>query len=178
MALPGPAHAIQLVMTTKQSVSRTILIPVDDTDGSEQALDWVLANLLRDGDAVHFFHVVPHPQAQLLTGGVGLADAGEFMVAPPDPKDDKKQVSKAEGFIERRFANKLQQAKIPYEVEITHFNTDKDSIGELICVRAVLLQTPAVVMAKHNQTSIKEFFMGSVSKYCTHHCKQPVIVLH
>ena len=84
--------------------------------GSEQALDWVMANLLRDGmncvcrhctrcecevgtqsavavgDAVHFFHVVPNPQAQLLTGGVGLADAGEFMVAPPDPKDDKKQV--------------------------------------------------------------------------------------
>ena len=63
-------------------------------------------------------------------------------------------------------------------MEITHFNTDKDSIGELICVRAADLKTPAVVMAKHNQTSIKEFFMGSVSKYCTHHCKQPVIVLH
>ena len=48
--------------------------------------------MLLPGDAVHFFHVVPNPQAQLLTGGVGLADAGEFMVAPPDPKDDKKQV--------------------------------------------------------------------------------------
>lgn len=44
------------------------------------------------GDELHFFHVVPNPQAKLLGGGMGLADAGEFMVAPPDPKDDRKQV--------------------------------------------------------------------------------------
>lgn len=88
------------------------------------------------------------------------------------------QVSKAESFIERRFVSKLEASSIPYQVEITHFNTDKDSIGEIICRRAEDLKTPAVVMAKHNQASIKEFFLGSVSKYCTHHCKQPVIVLH
>ena len=44
------------------------------------------------GDELHFFHIVPNPQAKLLGGGMGLADAGEFMVAPPDPKDDRKQV--------------------------------------------------------------------------------------
>lgn len=88
------------------------------------------------------------------------------------------QVSKAESFIERRFVSKMEASSIPYQVEITHFNTDKDSIGEIICKRAEDLHTPAVVMAKHNQASIKEFFLGSVSKYCTHHCKQPVIVLH
>ena len=88
------------------------------------------------------------------------------------------QISTAEEFIEQRFVAKAESQKIPHQVEITHFNTDKDSIGEIICVRAHDLKTPAVVMAKHNQGSIKEFFMGSVSKYCTHHCKQPVIVLH
>ena len=88
------------------------------------------------------------------------------------------QISKAEDFIEQRFVAKAESQKIPHQVEITHFNTDKDSIGEIICVRAQNLKTPAVVMAKHNQGSIKEFFMGSVSKYCTHHCTQPVIVLH
>lgn len=44
------------------------------------------------GDELHFFHVVPNPQAKLLGGGMGLADVGEFMVAPPDPKDDRQQV--------------------------------------------------------------------------------------
>lgn len=47
---------------------------------------------LSPGDEVHFFHVVPNPQSKLLGGGVGLADVGEFMIAPPDPKDDQKQV--------------------------------------------------------------------------------------
>ncbi len=88
------------------------------------------------------------------------------------------QVNKAEGFIEKRFVSKVEASRIPHQVEITHFNTDKDSIGEIICVRAEELKSPAVVMAKHNQASIKEFFLGSVTKYCTHHCKQPVIVLH
>ncbi|KAA6418458.1 MAG: hypothetical protein FRX49_11618 [Trebouxia sp. A1-2] len=133
-------------------------------------------------DEVHLFHVVPNPQAKLLGGGLGLADAGEFMVQAPDPKDDRKQasnsVSTAEGFIEQRFVSKVEASKIPHQVEITHFNTDKDSIAAIICKRAQDLETPAVVMAKHNQGSIKEFFLGSVSKYCTHHCKQPVIVLH
>lgn len=163
---------------TSSTSSRTILVPVDDTIGSEQALDWVISNLYRQGDEIHFFHVVPNPQAKLLGGGLGLADAGEFMVQAPDPKDDRKQVSTAEGFIEQRFVSKVEASKIPHQVEITHFNTDKDSIGAIICKRAQDLQTPAVVMAKHNQGSIKEFFLGSVSKYCTHHCKQPVIVLH
>lgn len=50
------------------------------------------SHALSPGDEVHFFHVVPKPHSKLLGGGVGLADVGEFMVAPPDPKDDHKQV--------------------------------------------------------------------------------------
>lgn len=88
------------------------------------------------------------------------------------------QVTRATDFIEQRFVSKLEASKIPHKVEITHFNTDKDSIAELICFRAEELQTPAIVMSKHSQGTIKEFFMGSVTKYCTQHCKQPVIILH
>lgn len=87
-------------------------------------------------------------------------------------------MTRAANFIEQRFVSKLEASKIPHEVEITHFNTDKDSIGEIICIRAQELQTPAVVMSKHSQGAIKEFFMGSVTKYCAQHCKQPVIILH
>ena len=87
-------------------------------------------------------------------------------------------MTRAADFIEQRFVSKLEANQIPHRVEITHFNTDKDSIGELICVRAEELQTPAVVMSKHSQGAIKEFFLGSVTKYCTQHCKQPVIILH
>ncbi len=36
---------------------------------------------------------MPNPQAKLLGGGLGLADAGEFMVQAPNPKDDRKQAS-------------------------------------------------------------------------------------
>lgn len=88
------------------------------------------------------------------------------------------QVTKAADFVEQRFVSKLEASNIPHKVEITHFNTDKDSIGKLICFRAEESATPAVIMSKHNQGAIKEFFMGSVTKYCTQHCKQPVVILH
>ena len=59
---------------------------------SDQTLGLKLPINLPAGDEIHIFHVVPTPQSKLLGAGIGLADAGEFMVAPPDPSDDKRQV--------------------------------------------------------------------------------------
>jgi hypothetical protein len=53
---------------------------------------------------------------------------------------------------------------IPYKVEIVHFLTDNDSIGEAITKRAEALKAAAVVVAKHQRGKISEFFLGSVTK--------------
>lgn len=50
------------------------------------------------------------------------------------------------------------------QVEIVHFLTDNDSIGEAIVTRAAALKAAAVVLAKHQRGAIAEFFMGSVTK--------------
>ena len=67
--------------------------------------------------------------------------------------------------------------QVPYQVELVKFSTDNDSIGAIVCKRAEQLQAAAVVMAKHNKGAIKEFFVGSVCNYCTHHAKVPVLVM-
>ena len=51
-------------------------------------------------------------------------------------------------------------------------------IGSIICQRADQLQAALVVMAKHNKGALQEFFVGSSTTYCTHHCRSPVLVLH
>jgi nucleotide-binding universal stress UspA family protein len=68
--------------------------------------------------------------------------------------------------------------QIPYKVEVARSCVDCDSIGELVCKRAQKLNAAVLLMAKHKRGALKEFFIGSVSNYALHHCKQPVLVLH
>lgn len=55
---------------------------------------------------------------------------------------------------------------------------DTDSIGNVLCKKAQELKAVAIVMASHSKTSLQQFFLGSVTDYCTHHCSLPVLVVH
>lgn len=37
------------------------------------------------------------------------------------------------------------------QIEIVHFSTDNDSIGEVLCARAKTLNAVVVIMASHNK---------------------------
>lgn len=100
------------------------------------------------------------------------------MTVEPDPQTDLKHIGEAKEMMKHRFVTKLASRNIPYQVEIVHFLTDADSIGEAICKRAAALNAAAVCMAKHQRGAISEFFLGSTTKYCTAHCATPLIVLH
>jgi nucleotide-binding universal stress UspA family protein len=148
---------------------------VDDSDSSEEVLEWAINNVHKEGDEVHLLHIIPVPMPEVI-GGMGAMDS--IVTVDPDPQADLKHIADAKEFMKRRFVTKLASRSISYKVEIVHFLTDNDSIGEAICKRAEALNASAVVMAKHQRGAIAEFFLGSVTKYCTHHCKQPLIVLH
>ena len=44
---------------------------------------------------------------------------------------------------------------------------DTDSIGNVICRKAVEVDAVAVVMASHTRSKLTEFVLGSVTNYCT-----------
>jgi nucleotide-binding universal stress UspA family protein len=67
---------------------------------------------------------------------------------------------------------------VPFKLELVRFATDSDSIGAIVCRRAEQLNAGTVVMAKHSKGRLREFFVGSVTTYCTHHCKSPLLVMH
>ena len=46
--------------------------------------------------------------------------------------------------------------------------------GDMIIKKALEYDAAAVVMASHNKGPIAEFFHGSVTNYCSHHCPKPV----
>lgn len=142
---------------------------------AEAVLDWVLENIYREGDEVHLLHIIPIPMPEVV-GGFGAMDS--IVTIDPDPQKDLKHIADAKEMMKKRFVTKVASRGVPYQVEIVHFMTDADSIGEAICKRAETLKASAVCMAKHNRRALSEFFLGSTTKYCTTHCKSPLIVLH
>lgn len=138
-------------------------------------LEWVIDNVYREGDEVHLLHVIPVPMPEVV-GGFGAMDS--IITVDPDPQTDLKHIADAKEMMKTRFVTKVASKNVPYKVEIVHFLTDADSIGEAICKRAEKLNSAVVCMAKHQRGAISEFFLGSTTKYCTTHCKAPLVVLH
>lgn len=159
------------------SSKRVILVAVDDSDASVTVLDWVIDNLVKSGDdEIHLFHVIPIPMPEIIGTGSYMMDS--VVTVDPDPKEDLKHIHTAKEMITHRFLARLASRQIPYKVEIVHFLTDNDSIGEAICKRSEALNANAVAMAKHQRGKISEMFLGSAAKYVTQHCKRPVIIIH
>ena len=60
---------------------------------------------------------------------------------------------------------------------IVQSEVDTNSVGHVICMKAEELKASCVLMGSHNKGPVAEFFMGSVSQYVSHHCKQPVVIV-
>ncbi|KAF8056769.1 PHOS34 [Scenedesmus sp. PABB004] len=156
----------------EQQQQRVLLIAVDDSDDSARAFAWALEQLHRAGDQLHLVHVVPR-----------LAFAAQYGVPPVDfvPAAEssayESAVQRAEQFIIDRFLRALPAAIRAPVVHIVKSEVDTESVGHVLCKKAEELDTAAIVMASHNKGRVAEFFLGSVSQYCTHHSKRPVVIV-
>lgn len=151
---------------------RVLLIAVDDSEDSRKAFMWALENVYREGDCLHLVHVVPR-----------LAFAAQYGVPPVDfvPVADNSgyetAVQRAEQFIIDRFVRALSaDVKAPV-VHIIKSEVDTESVGHVLCKKADELDAVAICMASHNKGRMAEFFLGSVTQYCTHHSKRPIIIV-
>ncbi|KAG2492783.1 hypothetical protein HYH03_008944 [Edaphochlamys debaryana] len=160
-------------MEAMEFPKRHVLVSVDDSAASVKALEWAVDNISRAGDEFHLFHVIPPGQYVVLSTDLGMEE-----VVEDDAGTRKRVEDHARNMIMDKFVPKLKAKDLQYQVELVRFATDNESIGAVICKRAEQLQASCIVMAKHNKGAIKEFFVGSVCNYCTHHAKQPVLVMH
>ena len=186
---------------------RKVLLAVDASAESEDALQWTLANMYRPGDVLHFLHVVPR-QEPATTYGAPPVD----FLPQQNPKSVQRLAEQGLSFIKERLLpmlgdmqpepvvhivkvwitvlaynarcvlrtspKSLQQQGTNRFTWILQSDTDTDSIGNVVCQRAEALAVVAVVMAGHSKSKVGDFFMGSVTNFCTHHCKKPVLVVH
>lgn len=149
------------------------MLAVDASAESEDALQWTLANMYRPEDVLHFLHVVPRQETATTYG----APPVDFL-PQQNPKSVQRLAEQGLSFIKERLLPMLGDMQPEPVVHIVKSDTDTDSIGNVVCQRAEALAVVAVVMAGHSKSKVGDFFMGSVTNFCTHHCKKPVLVVH
>ncbi len=60
-------------------------------------------------------------------------------------------------------------SQAPYQLEVLKAAGDAESIGELICSRAVELDATMIIMGVHEKGAAVRFFVGSVTQHCVKH---------
>ncbi|EEH58862.1 uncharacterized protein MICPUCDRAFT_56135 [Micromonas pusilla CCMP1545] len=151
---------------------RQILIPIDGTPQSEYMLDWTLENFARKGDQINLIHVIPK---RYTVPAYYAFD--EFVPEVPDPEQEAEWREDANRYVRKRLYPVLDANEdVTYTSEVVAYETSNESVGEIICERANDVDACAVIMASHGKGRFREFFIGSVTNYCLHRCKKPVIV--
>ncbi|KAK9861143.1 hypothetical protein WJX84_008860 [Apatococcus fuscideae] len=149
---------------------RTLLVAVDQPEGSVLVLDWTLKHIYREGDTVLFLHVLPASQ--------GRPGRGSSFHSS-DPHHEELLTENVRSTMQDRLVEHAASVGAHPQVSIVKGEGgDADSIGDIICRKAEETQAALVVMAAHTKGSPQErHAVGAVTRYCTRHCTSTVLVM-
>ena len=100
----------------------------------------------------------------------------DSFVEVPDPKEEKIWREDYAKYVAATISPILEKKKVSFKLDIVAYETNNTSIGDIVCEKANILNADCVIMASHQKGRFKEFFVGSVTNYCLHHAKIPLIV--
>ena len=124
-----------------------------------------------------FFLPSPFPSALKKTRPLSPPSFSLSPLPQQDPAAYEQLIKNAEHFVSQRFLPRLLSVSPDPVVHLVKAEVDADSIGSVVCRKAADLKAAALVMASHTKTKLQEFFLGSVTNYCCHHCGCPVLVV-
>ncbi|KAJ9140751.1 hypothetical protein P3X46_031359 [Hevea brasiliensis] len=147
---------------------KKVMVAVDDSEFSHYALEWAL-DFLKD-DIANSDLVIFTAQSN---SNFGYVYASSFGSAPPDliASIQENQHKVALALLEKAksiCANHGIVAEI-----LTEIGDPKEAICEAVEKHNVQL----LVLGSHSRGAIQRAFLGSVSNYCIHNAKCPVLVV-
>lgn len=158
---------------------RNVVLCVDDSSGCEQAVEWACEHCITpmvvshadDTIQVHLIHVIPRVDVS--------STMASMMVSGSSGGEDA--IAAAEGVMERRAMSYIGEyfpdtERVETILHVLRYEIDNESIGEIICRKSDELQADVVVMARHGQSALHRFFLGSVTDYCLKHCTRPLAI--
>ncbi|CAN1826430.1 Universal stress protein A-like protein [Linum perenne] len=149
---------------------KKVMVAIDESEFSHYALEWALSNL---GDTISkssapllLFTAQPFSDFAYL-------NASTFGAAPPElvasVHENQKKVTIA-------LLDKAKQICSAHGVEVeteTEIGDPKQAICDAVDKHGIQL----LVLGSHSRGPIQRAFLGSVSNYCVHNAKCPVLVV-
>ncbi|KAH9313698.1 hypothetical protein KI387_022325 [Taxus chinensis] len=144
------------------------MVAVDESEQSMYALKWVLDNLRPTGsDTLILCHVKRLP---VTYGGPG------FVLTP-------EVIAYLEKYEERNAKNIMKKSReicsgsqASYDVKVEE-KIVKGDARESLCEAVKKSEADMLVVGSHGYGTIKRALLGSVSDYCAHHAKCPVLIV-
>ncbi|KAJ6796724.1 universal stress protein A-like protein isoform X1 [Iris pallida] len=144
-----------------------VMVAVDESDCSQYALKWALRNLRHSLAPPIVLFTVQN------LASLTYLPAASFGVPPPEliqsVQDHQKKI--ALGILDRAKELCAQEGIIAETV------TEVGDPKEAICEAAEKLKINLLILGNHGRGALQRAFLGSVSNYCVHNAKCPVLVV-
>ncbi|XP_028768263.1 universal stress protein A-like protein [Neltuma alba] len=147
---------------------KKVMVGIDESECSRYALEWTLQNLahtLADSKLIIF-------SAQPIDD-LGYAYASSLGAAPPELiqslQENRKKLTLA-------LLQKAKEICDQHGIDAETL-TETGNPKEAICEAVEKLKVQLLVLGSHGKGSLQRAFLGSVSNYCVHHAKCPVLVV-
>lgn len=152
------------------SKTRTILVAIDESEHSMHALGWALDTLIvckeQEADKIILLHAKQPPTSRAALGGPGYLLSAELIVS----------IDKAQDREIAEFMNKALQLCQGKQMTAETMVVSGDP-RDVICETVEKVRADFLVIGSHGYGAIKRAVLGSVSDYCAHHAKCPVVIV-
>ncbi|KAF5177467.1 Adenine nucleotide alpha hydrolases-like superfamily protein [Thalictrum thalictroides] len=172
---------VQMPPVLEEKKKKKMLVAIDESDESIYALKWALDNLFFD---VNTGHVADQQQKGEETGVVILVHvqqplqhyifpAGPAVYATTPVIDS---VKKAQAQNTALLVSRAMQLFNGRAIKVETIVCDGDP-KDMICQTADHTHPDIVVVGSRGFSKLKRAFLGSVSDYCAHHVKCPILIV-
>ncbi|XP_027364286.1 uncharacterized protein LOC113871391 [Abrus precatorius] len=166
--------------TEQRRMRMKVMVGIDESDGSFYALKWAIDNLFTTmatvGEATHenegmVFLIHVEPKVHNYVYPVGPGGAAFYPASVVVDSVKKAQEERSTAILSR--ALKMCHDKL-VKAESIILNGDP---REMICEAAEQMQVNLLVMGSRGLGTLKRTFLGSVSDYCAHHARTPILIV-
>lgn len=153
--------------------ARKLVVAVDHSEGSYEAVKWTLRHVYRDGDSLHLIHVVPATTSLTAPSALSLAAA-----LPPEDGLQEHMERTAREFFEATCLKLAKQHGASATLDLVRSPCNR-SISNAICAAVEELDAALVVLNIQRSPSwLATLFQDPVSKQVAEACARPTLIFH
>ncbi|KAJ4979929.1 hypothetical protein NE237_010709 [Protea cynaroides] len=175
----------QQAMVEVEKKQMKVMVAIDESEGSFHALQWVLDHLFflpsssSAGEAAEAESTQNHEQGMLILLHVQRLFVNYYVPAGPGIYVTPVVLDSVKKSQEQNSAELLARAlKLCKERQVKAEAMIVDGEPkEMICQAAEQIRPTLLVVGSRGLGMIKRAFLGSVSDYCAHHAKWPILIV-